>query len=472
MVIDHTNQGKLTSLGLNFQNKTVFEVVSCRQHCSNMAKEATYLGRVMNTSGRTPLWRVVMVGLIGNVMEWYDFAVYGYLVFAIGDQFFPSADPRASLIGAFAAFAAGFLVRPLGGVVLGRVADRVGQDAALRFSVLGMGFSTVLMSCLPTYSQIGLLAPVALLLLRILQGLSAGGEYTTSIVYLAEHAPVRRRGLVTIWSLWGSVLGMLMGSAAGAILTSQLTHLQVISWGWRLPFSFGILVALVGLLLRRKLTSTAQCNDAPQPFRDCLGAHRGSVLRVLLLNIASSVGFYMAFVYAVTYIHTVGHQSETYALELNTQVMGQLLVFYPIAAWISDQIGRRPMLIAGAALLCVGSMPAFHLLQSDSSQLIERGEIFLMITVAILAGGKNPANVELMPVAVRCTGLALAFNIAEGYFGGTTPLISSWLVESSGDPGLPALWLSFSGAITLITALWFTPETYRLRLDSSLKRIS
>ena len=126
----------------------------------------------MSLNSRTPLWKVVMAGLIGNVMEWYDFAVYGYLVFAIGDQFFPSTDPKASLIGAFAAFAAGFLVRPLGGVVLGRVADRVGQAAALRFSVLGMAFSTVLMACLPTYSQIGLLAPAALLLLRLLQGLS------------------------------------------------------------------------------------------------------------------------------------------------------------------------------------------------------------------------------------------------------------------------------------------------------------
>ena len=173
----------------------------------------------------------------------------------------------------------------------------------------------------------------------------------------------------------------------------------------------------------------------------------------------------MAFVYSVTYINTVGHQSETYALQLNTQVMGQLLIFYPICAWISDQIGRRAMLIAGAALLCFGSVPVFHLLQSDSSELIERGEIVLMITVAILAGGKNPANVELMPIAVRCTGLALAFNIAEGYFGGTTPLIASWLVEASGNPGLPAIWLSFSGAVTLITALWFTPETYRLKLD-------
>lgn len=423
----------------------------------------------MSLNSRTPLWKVVMAGLIGNVMEWYDFAVYGYLVFAIGDQFFPSTDPKASLIGAFAAFAAGFLVRPLGGVVLGRVADRVGQAAALRFSVLGMAFSTVLMACLPTYSQIGLLAPAALLLLRLLQGLSAGGEYTTSVVFLAEHAPPRHRGLMTIWGLWGSVLGMLMGSAAGAVLTSQLSHLQVISWGWRIPFACGILVALVGLLLRRNLDSDAAPNNAPKPLRDCLGLHRGAVLRVLLLNIASSVGFYMAFVYVVTYIHTVGHQSETYALQLNTQVMGQLLIFYPICAWISDRIGRRAMLIAGAALLCLGSVPVFHLLQSDSSELIERGEIFLMITVAILAGGKNPANVELMPIAVRCTGLALAFNIAEGYFGGTTPLIASWLVETGGDPGLPALWLSFSGAITLVTALWFTPETYRLQLDSSLE---
>jgi MHS family proline/betaine transporter-like MFS transporter len=411
----------------------------------------------------------VLAGLIGNVMEWYDFALYGYFVLPIGNNFFPSADPRTSLISAFGAFAAGFLVRPIGGVLLGRIADRVGRTRALMLSVVGMAMSTFLMAFLPTYDQVGLLAPICLILLRIMQGLSAGGEYTTSIVFLAEHAPQKHRGIVSIWGLWGSVLGMLMGSAAGFVLSSHLTQLQLSSWGWRIPFGMGILVALVGVLLRQNLQKEQLPEATLTPLKDTFTSHRGAVLRVLLLNIASSVGFYTAFVYAVTYVQTVGQQSETFALALNTQVMSQLLIFYPISAWISDRIGRRPILIAGSALLCLISLPTFHLLQSDSSELIHRGEMLMMITVALLAGAKTPANVELMPVAVRCTGLALAFNIAEGYFGGTTPLIASWLVEASGHTLMPAAWLIISGSITLVTAIWFTPETFRLKMNISLK---
>ena len=169
--------------------------------------------------------KVIFAGLIGNVMEWYDFAIYGYFAAVIGDQFFPSSDPRNSLLAAFGAFAAGFLVRPFGGVLLGRVADRIGRRVALMTSVLAMAAATMLMAVLPTYSSIGVAAPVLMVLLRVLQGLSAGGEYSTSIVFLAEHAPAGRRGLVAIWGLWGSVLGMLLGSGVGALLALSLIHI-------------------------------------------------------------------------------------------------------------------------------------------------------------------------------------------------------------------------------------------------------
>ena len=411
-----------------------------------------------------PLWRVILAGLIGNVMEWYDFALYGYFVVVFSEQFFPSTDPNASLIAAFGAFAAGFLVRPLGGVVLGRIGDRVGRPQALTISVMAMAMATVLMAILPTYQQVGLWAPAALVVLRMIQGLSAGGEYTTSIVFLAEHAPPNRRGLVTIWGLWGSVLGMLLGSAAGALLSNSLSSAQMQSWGWRVPFALGLLVALTGLALRRGLASDPPPAAASRPLQ-ALSRHGGAVVRVLLLNVASSVAFYTAFVYVISYIQTESGQNESLALGLISRVMGLLLIFYPIAAWISDRLGRRPLLITGSLFLVLAGLPIFQLLHSGNPTLITRGEILLMLAVALLAGAKNPANVELMPQAVRCTGLALAFNIAEGYFGGTTPLIASWLVSSSGNPLMPGYWVAVAGAITLITAVWFTPESCRLPLQ-------
>jgi MHS family proline/betaine transporter-like MFS transporter len=198
---------------------------------------------------------------------------------------------------------------------------------------------------------------------------------------------------------------------------------------------------------------------AKSPIRDTFGRYRLQVLRVMALNIASSVGYYAVFVYAVSYVEEVDHLSTATSLSLNTGVLAVLLLLYPISAWLSDRIGRKPMLICGSSMLCFGAMPLFNLMHSGDPQRILWGELGLTLAVALLAGGKNPANVELMPAAIRCTGLAVAFNVAEGYFGGTTPLIATWLIAHTGNPVIPGTWVAFSGLCTLITACACTHET-------------
>ena len=403
--------------------------------------------------------RVILAGLIGNVMEWYDFAVYGYFATVIGRLFFPSSNPTASLIGAFGAFAAGFLVRPLGGLLFGRIGDRVGRRTALQLSVMAMAIPTVLMGLLPTHRQIGIAAPIIVVLLRLIQGVSVGGEYTSSVIFLTERAPDRKRGVFAIWGLWGSVAGMLLGSGIGDLLAHTLSAEQLEQWGWRIPFLFGALVALTGVLLRHGIGADGVESTSEAPVRETFGRYRLQVLRVMALNIGSSVGYYAAFVYAVSYLEDIDHFSQSSSLSLNTNVMVVLLVLFPIAAWLSDRIGRKPMLITGASLLCFGALPFFGLLHSGDPQQVWRGELGLTLAVALLAGGKNPANVELMPAPVRCTGLAVAFNVAEGYFGGTTPLIATWLIATTGNPLLPGAWVAASGLITLITIAGFTRET-------------
>ena len=403
--------------------------------------------------------RVLLAGLIGNVMEWYDFAVYGYFATVIGREFFPSSDPAASLIGAFGAFAAGFLVRPLGGIVFGRIGDLAGRKRALQLSVMVMAVPTVLMGLLPTHQQIGIAAPIAVVLLRIIQGLSVGGEYTSSIIFLSENAPDRQRGFYAIWGLWGSVLGMLIGSGFGDLLAHTLTSAQLGSWGWRLPFLLGALVATTGVVIRQGIGAEMIEPLAKSPIRETFGRYRLQVLRVMALNIAISIGYYAVFVYAVSYVEEVDHLDPATSLSLNTGVLAVLLLLYPISAWLSDRIGRKPMLICGSSLLCFGALPFFNLMHSGDPQRVLWGELGLTVAVALLAGGKNPANVELMPAAVRCTGLAVAFNVAEGYFGGTTPLIATWLIAKSGNPLLPAGWVAFGGVCTLITVCAFTRET-------------
>ena len=403
--------------------------------------------------------RIIMAGLVGNVMEWYDFAVYGYFASVIGHQFFPADDPATSLIAAFGAFAAGFLVRPLGGLLFGRIGDLVGRQRALTLSIITMALPTVLMAFLPTYATLGFAAPFMLVALRIVQGLSVGGEYTSSLVFLVEHAPEKGRAFTAIWGAWGATAGILLGSGVGDVLASLLTEEQIATWGWRLPFLMGGFVAGTGYLIRRSMHADSPSGESKSPILESFGKYRKPVLQVALLNIGYGVGFYAAFVYAVTYIKEIDKLPEGIAFNLNTESMALLLIILPAAAWLSDRFGRKPLLIAGSALLTFGAIPLFHLLHTTDPLTIFLGEVGFVIAIGLLTGGIVAANVELIPAAVRCTGLAFAYNASIGWFGGTTPMIAAWLIATTGDPIMPAYWVAAAGAITLFTAMFLVRET-------------
>ena len=311
------------------------------------------------------LTRIILVGLIGNVMEWYDFAVYGYFAIVIGDQFFPASDPAVSLIASFGAFAAGFLMRPIGGLVFGRIGDLVGRQRAMLLSVIAMAVPTVLMSVLPTYATVGIAAPIVLVGLRIIQGLSVGGEFTSSLIFLAEHAPPGRRSLTAIWGNWGAVLGILLGSGVGWLVTVWLTEAQIQSWGWRVPFAIGGLLAILAWLVRHGLHVDLPPIRSESPVKEVFTRHRGSILRVALLNVGTGVAFYTVFIYAVSYIRNVDHLTESVALELTTISMLMLLVLLPIVAWLSDRFGSRGILTLANVLLMLLAYPLFQLIHSD-----------------------------------------------------------------------------------------------------------
>ena len=413
-----------------------------------------------NNSPRPSSGRIIFAGLVGNVMEWYDFAVYGFFASVIGHKFFPSNDPTISLIAAFGAFAAGFLVRPLGGLLFGRIGDLVGRTRALTLSVLTMAVPTVLIGLLPTYQTIGLAAPIMLVTLRIIQGLSVGGEYTSSLVFLVENAPPNRRAFNAIWGVWGATAGILLGSGVGALLTSVLSSAQVASWGWRLPFFVGVLVAGTGYLVRRSMHGEKPTSKSTSPVFDSFGKHRSSVLRVALLNIGFGVPFYAAFVYAVTYIKEIDKLPGHVAFNLNTLSMSLLLFLLPAGAWLSDRIGRRPILIAGGILLTLGSVPLFHLIHTTDPVTIFMGEVGFALLIGLIAGSLVTASVEMIPTDVRCTGLAFAYNASIGWFGGTTPLIAAWLITVTGNPIMPAYWIATAGTVTLFSAIFLVRETY------------
>ncbi|MEM7022205.1 MAG: MFS transporter [Pseudomonadota bacterium] len=403
--------------------------------------------------------RTILAGLVGNVMEWYDFAVYGYFATVIGNQFFPLDDPTASLLAAFAAFAVGFLVRPLGGLVFGRIGDLVGRKRALTLSVLAMAMPTVLIALLPTYATIGIAAPIAIVALRIVQGLSVGGEYTNSIIFLVERSSADRRAFTAVWGVWGATAGVLLGSGIGALATTIFEDEQLASWGWRLPFLLGALVAVTGIIIRNGIEGDESIGETQTPVRDTFGRHRLAVLRVALLNIGNGVGFYAVFVYAVTYIQDIDKLSEEIALNLNTGAMSLLLLILPIGAWLSDRFGRKPLLVVGGVLMTFGAVPLFMLIHSTNPATIFLGEAGFVLAFGLFAGGIAAANVELMPSSVRCTGLAFAYNASIGYFGGTTPLIVAWLIAATGNPLMPAYWLVAASAVSLFSAVFLIRET-------------
>jgi len=404
-------------------------------------------------------FHAIAAGLIGNILEWYDFAVYGYFAAVIGKQFFPSDNPAVSLIAAFGAFAAGFLVRPLGGLVFGHIGDMVGRKRALNLSVVAMAVPTVLIACLPTYESIGVLAPIAIVALRIVQGLSVGGEYTSSLIFLAEQSKPGRRAFTAIWGMWGATAGILLGSFIGGILTGMLDDQQVMAWGWRLPFALGFVVAITGVLIRKSVHVEDTSEKPKSPVREVFAHHKGAIVRVALINLALGTGFYAVFVYAVTYIKTIDQLSSEIAFNLNTLSMLTLLLLLPACAWLSDRLGRKPLLIAGSFGLAFGAIPLFSLIHHTDPGVIFLGELGFVLSVSLISGGTAGANVELIPGVVRCTGLAFAYNLSIGYFGGTTPMIAAWLIDSTGNPLMPGYWVAATSLVTLITVVFFVKET-------------
>ncbi len=402
--------------------------------------------------------KIILIGLIGNVMEWYDFAVYGYFATVIGKLFFPAQDPTVSLIASFGAFAAGFLVRPLGGLVFGRIGDLMGRQKAMTISVMAMAVPTVLMGVLPTYETLGIFAPILLISLRIIQGMSVGGEFTSSLIFLVEHAPENRKAFTAVWGNWGGIVGILLGSGVGLVVSEWLDDVQLVNWGWRIPFVFGGFVALTGWLIRSGIHVETPLNTTISPVKEVFKNHKWDVFRIALLNIGGGVGFYTAFVYAVSYIRNIDKLSEVVALEVNTLAMFVLLMILPFAAWLSDIFGRKKILVTASASLVLFAIPAFQLLHSGQEETILFGEILFAIIVGMASGGMVALNVEMIHPSVRCTGLAFAYNASMGLFGGTTPLIAAWLISQSGNPIAPAYWLVLANMISLLTLVFAVRE--------------
>lgn len=409
------------------------------------------LSGVSQATQRKNISGLIAAVSIGNALEWYDIAIYGYFAVYVSKAFFPNNDPTTSLLLTFGTFGLSFLVRPIGGVVLGAYADRHGRKASLMVSIVMMTIGTSVIAFMPAYETVGILAPIAVLTARLVQGFSAGGEFGSSTAFLVEHRP-DRRGFVASWQFASQGLSNLLASAFGVGLTSWMTPAEMQSWAWRIPFLFGILVGPVGIYIRNHLEDATAPPAAKQdfPVRQVLLHQK---LRVVLgigaLAISTAINYLI--VYMPTYVVKTLNLPPIVGFTA-TFVGGFVVTFLtPVAGMISDKIGRTTHMIAVNLLLLVSIYPAFLLITRHPTPTVIVAAVFWLSTLKSLYYGPLAALMsELLPAATRATGLGLGYNIGVTLFGGMGPVIMTWLgtIALIGDLA-PGYYLTLVGMVSL-----------------------
>ena len=395
----------------------------------------------------------------GNFLEMFDFFLFGFYAAFIGRAFFPAGSEFASLMFAFMTFGAGFLMRPLGAVLLGAYVDRVGRRRGLVVTLSVMACGTVLIAFVPGYAAIGLLAPALVLAGRLLQGFSAGVELGGVSVYLSEMAPPGRRGFFVSWQSGSQQVAIMAAAAIGFAVNRSLSPDGVAAWGWRVPFFVGCLIIPFLFTIRRSLEETPEF--LARKHRPSLGETFASLGRDwrtvgtgMLLVATTTVSFYAITVYTPTFGKSVLKLSDADSLVVTFCVGLSNFVWLPVMGALSDRTGRRPILLVFSALMLLTAYPALAWLVGHASFA---HMLAVLLWLSFLYGGYNGAMVvaltEIVPPGVRTAGFSLAYSLATALFGGFTPLVSTWLVEATGNRAAPAFWMAFGGACGLLATL-------------------
>lgn len=414
--------------------------------------------------------RAIVAAGVGNALEWYDFAVYAFLAPVIAELFFPSFDPVAAIIATFAVFAVGFGMRPLGAIIFGHTADQLGRKWSLVVLVTMMGGATVLVGLMPTYSTVGIVAPILLLVARLLQGLSIGGEFGTSTSFLVEYAEQRRRGLIGSIAYVTVYCGNFLGGAVVLLMTATISQEALSAWGWRIPFLLSFPLLLLGLYMRLRIEDTPHFRSVRSveqtvtaPLLVALRQHWRAMLIVLGVNVCFGISAYTVLAFMLSYLSSVLDYSSTAALVsvLIGIVVGALLT--PAFGHLSDTIGRKKVLLLSCGAIAVLAYPGYLLLELGKFSTAVGGLVLLWLGVAGISGAAPAAFAEMFPTNVRVSGFGVAYAVGTAIFSGTTPFVATLLVKTTGSVFSPA-WYLIAAAVISLTVVFGMRETAAVTL--------
>ena len=417
-----------------------------------------------------PHKKTVLVSTLAIILEWYDFSLFGFYAIILSKLFFPFADEATAILSTFLIFALSFIFRPLGSLIVASIGDRFGRKNAFILTVTLMTFPTVLIGLLPTYGSIGITATVLLVILRIAQALSVGGERSATLSLFTELAPPNLKGLYGSMSLFGTTTGILLASAVCGLVSSSMPPEDLISWGWRIPFLLGSITGIAAFVLRKTVEESAIFREliesgkaSKSPIKESLMKHWRPVLIILSATIMFAVSFYLIFIYIITFGIRFGGMPLSQILNINTINLALVTLLIPLGAYFSDRVGRKPALIIGCVGMIFVGIFFFNIFAGESitNKIIIQltGGIFMVI----FAGAFAPFMVESFPTRVRMSGISLGNVIGFSVFGGSAPLVASYLISSTNDINAPGIYLAVCSIISLIAVLTIK-ETYKNEL--------
>jgi MFS transporter, MHS family, proline/betaine transporter len=412
------------------------------------------MATVANAGTRQSSYQAVSAAVIGNVLEWYDFAVYGFMAGIIGKNFFPAGDEVSELLAAFAVYGVGFLARPVGGIVIGRIGDTHGRKTALVLTIMLMAAGTVLIGIIPTYASIGIGGPLLILAARLMQGFSAGGEWGGSTAFIVEWAEEGKRGFLGSFQQCSVSAGLLLGSGIAALTTSLFDAATMEAWGWRIPFLLGALLGPVGMYMRRNIDETPAYERAmrtmPAPRADD-ATPLGMAAQAFGFTVLWTVAFYIFLNYMPTFIKTYAKISGAAALWSNTIGLLVLVIAIPIMGRLSDRIGRKPLLLACCACFIVLPYPVFALyLSAPPLAVIIAVQIIFGLIIAMFSGAGPAAISEIFPTRIRSTWMTTGYALSVAIFGGFAPYIATWLIATTGSPISPVYYVIAAAIVSTV----------------------